>query len=80
MVRKEKGGQTEVVWICHEERPGVSTKKNDGNVVAGKKKKLEAKEKISDVVKEDTGKRVVREKDIKNRMCGGISHAVATPD
>ena len=56
MVRKEKGGQTEVVWICHEERPRVSTKKNDGNVVAGKKKKLEAKEKISGCSERGYGK------------------------
>ena len=40
------GGQAEVVWTCHEERPGVC-KKDDGNGITGKEKKREAKKKIS---------------------------------
>ena len=33
--------QAEVVWICHEERPGVCRKKGDGNGVTGKEEKKE---------------------------------------
>ena len=48
MVRNEdEGGQAEVVWPCHEERPGTCRKKGDGNAVTGKEEKREAKEKIS---------------------------------
>ena len=48
MVRNEdEGRQAEVVWICHEERPGACKKKGDGNEVIWEKKKREAKEKIS---------------------------------
>ena len=46
-VRNEHdGGQTEVIWTCYEERPGVCRKKDDGSGVAGKEKKREANEKI----------------------------------
>ena len=27
---EDEGGQAEVVWTCHEERPGVCKKKVDG--------------------------------------------------
>ena len=40
------GGQAEVVWTCHEERPKVYRKKDDGNGVTGKEEKRETKEKI----------------------------------
>ena len=43
---EDEGGQAEVVWTCHEERPGVCRKKGDGNGVSGKEKKRETKEKI----------------------------------
>ena len=43
---KDEGGQAEVVWICHEERPRVCRKKDDGNGVTGKEEKRETKEKI----------------------------------
>ena len=47
MVRNEdEGGQAEVVWTCHEERPRVCRKKDDGNGVTGKEEKRETKEKI----------------------------------
>ena len=47
MVRnKDEGGQAEVVWTCHEERPRVCRKKDDGNGVTGKEEKRETKEKI----------------------------------
>ena len=36
---KIEGGQAEVVWICHEERPRVCRKKDDGNGVTGKEEK-----------------------------------------
>ena len=35
-----------MVWICHEERPRVCGKKDDGNGVTGKEEKRETKEKI----------------------------------
>ena len=43
---EDEGGQAEVVWTCHEERPRVCRKKNDGNGVTGKEEKRETKEKI----------------------------------
>ena len=47
MVRNEdEGGQAEVVWTCHEERPGVLWKKGNRNGVTGKQKKRKTKEKI----------------------------------
>ena len=47
MVRNEdEGGQAEVVWTCHEERPRVCRKKDDGNGVNRKEEKRETKEKI----------------------------------
>ena len=46
MVRNEdEGGQAEVLWTCHEERPRVCRKKDDGNGVIGKEKR-KTKEKI----------------------------------
>ena len=35
-----------MVWTCHEKRPRVCRKKNDGNGVTGKEEKRETKEKI----------------------------------
>ena len=35
-----------MVWTCHEERPRVGRKKNDGNGVTRKEEKRETKEKI----------------------------------
>ena len=47
MVRNEdEGGQAEVVWTCHEERPRVCRKKDDGNGVTRKEEKRETKKKI----------------------------------
>ena len=43
---KNEGGQAEVVWTCHEERPRVCRKKYDRNGVTGKEEKGETKEKI----------------------------------
>ena len=43
---EDKRGQAEVVWTCHEERPGICRKKGDGNGVTGKEEKREAEEKI----------------------------------
>ena len=37
---------SEVVWTCHEERPRVCKKKDDGNGITKKEEKREAKEKI----------------------------------
>ena len=48
MIRnKDEGGQTEMVWTCHEKRLGVCRKKGDGNGVTGKEENREAEEKIS---------------------------------
>ena len=47
MVRNEdEQGQAEVVWTCHEERPRICRKKDDGNGVTRKEEKRETKEKI----------------------------------
>ena len=47
MIRNEdEGGQAEVIWTCHEERPGVRMKISDGNGVTGKEENKETKEKI----------------------------------
>ena len=46
-MNKNEGGQAEVVWTCHEEKPEVCRKKGDGNEVTGKEEKREAEEKIS---------------------------------
>ena len=43
---EDEGGQAEVVWTCHEERPRVCRKKDDGNGVTRKEEKRETKEKI----------------------------------
>ena len=37
---------TSQVWTCHEERPRICRKKDDGNGGTGKEKKRETKEKI----------------------------------
>ena len=47
MIRNEdEGGQAEVVWICHEERPLVCRKKGDGNGANGKEETKVAEDKI----------------------------------
>ena len=56
-----------MVWTCHEERPRVCRKKNDGNGVTRKEEKRETKEKILDVVKEDMKEVGVKEMDIEDR-------------
>ena len=43
---EDEGGQAEVVWTCHEERPRVCRKKDDGNGVTRKEEKRETKEKV----------------------------------
>ena len=45
-VTKKQVEETEVVWTCHEERPQLYRKKDDGNRVTGKEEKRETKEKI----------------------------------
>ena len=44
---EDEGGQVQVVWTCHEERPRVCRKKDGGNGVTGKEEKRETKEKVS---------------------------------
>ena len=68
MVRnKNEGGQAEVVWTCHEERPRVCNKKNDGNGVTGKEEKREPKRRFLGVVKEDMGEVGAKETDVEDR-------------
>ena len=43
---EDEGGQAEVVWTCHEERPRVCRKKDDENGVTRKEEKKETKKKI----------------------------------
>ena len=80
-VRKEdEGEQAKVVWTCHEERPGVCRKKDDGNGVTRKEEKRAAEEKISGCSEKGMGEVDPREKDIQNRTCVETLNAVATPD
>ena len=55
LITKDKNGNVmvnleavlkRVVWTCHEERPRVCRKKDDGNAVTRKEEKRETKEKI----------------------------------
>ena len=64
---KDKGGQAEVVWTCHGERPGVCKRKDDGNGVTRKEKRGRPKRRFLDVVK-DMWKVGVRKIDVENRM------------
>ena len=74
-----EGGQTEVVWRCHAERPGVCRKKDDRNGVTGKEEKR-PKKRFLDVVKEDMGKLVRGRRTWKIGPCGRTLYDVATPD
>ena len=68
MVRNEdEGGQSVVVWTCHEEIPGVCRKKDDGNGVTGKRKRGRPKRRFYDVVKEEMGEVGTRETDVEDR-------------
>ena len=64
---EDEGGQAEVVWTCHEERPRVYRKKGDGNGVTGKDERGRMKRRFPDVVKGDMGKVNAAEKNIENR-------------
>ena len=64
---EDKGGKAEVVWTCHEERPRVCRKKDDGNGVTRKEKKRETKEKILNVVKADMKEVGMKEMDMEDR-------------
>ena len=79
---EDEGGQAEVVWTCHEERPEICRKKGHGNGVTRKKKKKKeekerrkeekkrgrSKRRFLDAVKEDMGEFGTRWKDIGKRM------------
>ena len=68
MVRNEdEGEQAEVIWTCHEQKPGERRKKMMEMELLGKKKRRRSKRRVLDVVKEDKGEVGAREKDIKNR-------------
>ena len=55
------------VWTCHEERPRVCRKKDDGNGVTGKRKRGRPKRRFLDVVKEDMGEVGAKKTDIEDR-------------
>ena len=55
-----------MVWTCHEERPRICRKKDDGNGVTRKEEKRETKIRFLDVVK-DMRKVGVKEMDIEDR-------------
>ena len=68
MVRNEdEGGQTEVVWTCHKERPRIYRKMTEIELL-GKRKKGRPKRRFLDVVKEDMREVGMRETDVENRM------------
>ena len=68
MVRNEdEKRQAEVVWTCHEERPRVCRKKDDGNGVPAKRKRGRKKRRFLDVVKEDMGEVGAKDTDVKYR-------------
>ena len=80
MVRNEdEGGQAEVVWTCHEKRPRVCRKKDDGNGVTGKEKR-ETKEKIFRCSEKDMGEVVVKETDVEDRKMWRMMICCGTPD
>ena len=68
MVRNEdEGGQAEVVWTCHKERPRIYRKMMEIELL-GKTKKGRPKRRFFDVVKEDMREVGTRETDVENRM------------
>ena len=67
-MNKDEGGQAEVVWTCHEERPRLCRKNDDGNELLGKRKRGRLKRRFLNVVKEDMGEVGAKETNIENRM------------
>ena len=64
---EDEGGQVEMVWTCHEERPRVCWKKDDGNGVTGKEKKREIKEKIFRYSEKNMGEVGAKETDVEHK-------------
>ena len=54
-----------MIWTCHEERPRVCRKKDDGNGVTGRRGR--PKKRFLDVMKEDMGEVGVKETDVEDR-------------
>ena len=68
MIRNEdEGGQAEVVWTCHEERPRVFRKTMEMELLR-KRKRGRPKRRFLTVVKEDIGEVGAKETDVENRM------------
>ena len=65
-----KGGQAEVVWTCHEEKPGVHRKRGDGRSYQERGKEGNQKRKFPDVLKEDMGKVGAGKRTLKTRCFG----------
>ena len=63
---EDEGGQAEVVWTCHEERPRVCRKKMMEMELPGKRRGR-PKRRFLDVVKEDMGEVGVKETDVEDR-------------
>ena len=77
---EDKGGQAEVVWTCHEKRPRICRKKDDGNGVTGKEEKRETKEKIFRRSERRYGEVGARRWTLKTGHFVETSYAMATPD
>ena len=56
-----------MVWTCHEERPRVCRKIDDGNGVTGKERRGRPKIRFLDAVKEDMREVGVKETDVEDR-------------
>ena len=56
-----------MIWTCHEERPRLCRKKDDGNGVTRKEEKRRPKRRFLDVVKEDMEEVGAKETDIEDR-------------
>ena len=56
-----------MVWTCHEERPRICRKKDDGNGVTEKEERGRPKRKFLNVVKKDMGEVGAKETNVKDR-------------
>ena len=64
---EDERGQAEVVWTCHEKRPRVCRKKDDGKELPGKRRGGRPKRRFLDVVKEDMREFGAKETDVEDR-------------
>ena len=69
-----------MVCTCHEERPRIRRKKDDGNGVTRKEEKRGPKGKFLDIVKEDMGKVGGKETDIEDKTVLRKKECCGYPD